>query len=69
MEISGKTAIITGAASGIGLGIAAVLAEAEDCVGKLHIACNYKPAAIRWFPDPASAATSRTGARSSARFR
>ncbi len=28
MEISGKTAIVTGAASGIGLGIATALAEA-----------------------------------------
>ena len=28
MDISGKTAIVTGAASGIGLGIAAALAEA-----------------------------------------
>jgi NAD(P)-dependent dehydrogenase (short-subunit alcohol dehydrogenase family) len=34
MEISGKTAIVTGAASGIGLGIATALAETDRSTGR-----------------------------------
>ena len=36
MDISGKTAIVTGAASGIGLGIATALAEAGGPPSRDH---------------------------------
>jgi NAD(P)-dependent dehydrogenase (short-subunit alcohol dehydrogenase family) len=41
MDISGKTAIVTGAASGIGLGIATALAEAGANVvmADIHRVC------------------------------
>ena len=42
MDISGKTAIVTGAASGIGLGIATALAEAGANVvmADIHKGCG-----------------------------
>jgi NAD(P)-dependent dehydrogenase (short-subunit alcohol dehydrogenase family) len=43
MEISGKTAIVTGAASGIGLGIATALAEAGANVVMADIDWDCRP--------------------------
>ena len=54
MEISGKTAIVTGAASGIGLGIATALAEAGANVVMADIQKDAVEQAAHSCPAPTS---------------
>jgi NAD(P)-dependent dehydrogenase (short-subunit alcohol dehydrogenase family) len=55
MDISGKTAIVTGAASGIGLGIATALAEAGANVVMADIQKDAVEQAAHASPAPTSA--------------
>ena len=54
-DISGKTAIVTGAASGIGLGIATALAEAGANVVMADIQKDAVEQAAHGLPAPTSA--------------